>query len=296
VITGTAASNVNTELREFLRVRRARRSPIEAGLPARSRDRRVPGLRREEVAQLSGISVDYYVRLERGRNPGVSDSVLAAVARTLGLSSLERDHLFALARPDRGASGFARWRPVRAGLTRLLGALQDLPALVLGPRLDVLASNPLAQAFYTDFDAEPLPARNMAHFVFLNEAARELYVDWPSAGRGIVGSLHLYAGRHPGDPHLADLVERLAHGDADFRQWWREHDVSRRTHGRKSYRHPLVGELSLDYEALSPAGDAEQVLGVHTAEPGSSSEQALRALAAHTRAERGLEIGSAQGS
>jgi transcriptional regulator with XRE-family HTH domain len=270
----------NTELREFLRSRRARITPEDAGLPPRSGIRRVPGLRREEVAQLAGVSVDYYVRLERGRGTNVSEGVLDAVARALCLNDTERGHLFALAKPTR-----TRRRPmppqrVRPGLYRILDTLTGNPALVLGHRSDVLASNRLARALYTDFEALPQRERNMARFVFLDPAARELYVDWERSARGTVASLHLHAGAHPDDPRLAELVGELSLRDGDFRRWWADHDVLNRSHGSKRYRHPLVGELTLDYEALNPTGDPEQTLGLHTAEPGSPSEDALRLLAA----------------
>lgn len=272
----------NTELREFLRSRRARITPEEAGLPPQPGTRRVPGLRREEVAHLAGVSVDYYVRLERGRGANVSEAVLDAVARALALNETERSHLFALARPTR-----ARRRPmppqrVRPGLYRILDTLTDTPALVLGHRTDVLASNRLARALYTDFEALPHRERNMARFIFLDEAARDLYVDWERSARGTVASLHLYAGSHPQDPRLAELIGELSLRDPDFRRWWADHDVLRRTYGSKRYRHPLVGELILDYEALHPTGDQDQTLGIHTAEPGSPSEHALRLLAAWT--------------
>jgi transcriptional regulator with XRE-family HTH domain len=275
----STAPGGNTELREFLRSRRARITPEAAGLPPHPGARRVPGLRREEVAQLAGVSVDYYVRLERGRNLNVSETVLDAVARALRLDETERGHLFALARPVR-----ARRRPlppqrVRPGLHRVLETLTDTPALVLGRRLDVLAANRLAKALYTDFDALPHRERNMARFMFLDETARELYVDWEPAARSVVGSLHLYAGRHPDDPRLAELIGELSLSDDDFRHWWADHDVDRRSHGVKRYHHPVVGDMTLGYEALMPTDDPEQLLGLHTAEPGTPSEQALRLLA-----------------
>jgi transcriptional regulator with XRE-family HTH domain len=268
------------ELREFLRTRRARLTPEQAGLPARETGiRRVPGLRREEVAYLAGVSVDYYIRLERGRNTTVSVSVLEAVARALQLNDLERDHLFALAKPTRTRPRPLSPQRVRPGLLRTLDTVHDVPALVLGRRLDVLATNRLARAFYTDFEARPARERNMARFIFLDEAARELYVDWPAAARGVVATLHVYAGTHPHDPQLAELVGDLSVRDADFRRWWAQHDVFVREHGTKRYHHPLVGELALGYEAFNPVGDSEQTLGMHTAEPGSPSENALRMLA-----------------
>jgi transcriptional regulator with XRE-family HTH domain len=272
----------NTELREFLRSRRARISPEQAGLPAQLGTRRVPGLRREEVAQLAGVSVDYYVRLERGRNINVSETVLDAIARALHLDEVERGHLFAVAKPSRSRQRAMSPQRVRPGLHRMLDSLTDNPALVLGRRMDVLASNHLARALYTDFEALPARDRNMARFTFLDETARTLYVDWPAAARSEVAYLHLYAGRYPHDPQLAELVGELSLQDKDFRRWWAEHDVYQHSHGTKDYHHAVVGEMTLGYEALTPTDDPEQTLGLHTAEPGSPSEQALRLLASWT--------------
>jgi transcriptional regulator with XRE-family HTH domain len=277
-------SGGNIELREFLRSRRARITPEQAGLAPGSGVRRVPGLRREEVAHLAGMSMDYYVRLERGRNLNVSESVLDAVARALRLTDTERSHLFALARPTRSRPSQLAPQRVRPGLYRVLETVADIPAVVLGRRLDLLASNRLARAFYTDFDALPHRERNMARFVFLDATARELYVDWAAAARGIVAALHLYAGLHPHDPQLAELVGELSVRDGDFRRWWADHDVFRRENGTKRYRHPVVGDLTLSYEAFNPTGDPEQTLGLHTAEAGSPSEQALRLLGSWTAA------------
>ncbi|WP_406387307.1 helix-turn-helix domain-containing protein [Streptomyces sp. NBC_00887] len=269
----------STDLREFLRSRRARITPERAGLPPQPGARRVPGLRREEVALLAGVSVDYYVRLERGRNVNVSQTVLDSVARALRLDETERGHLFDLARPAR-----ARRRPetpqrVRQGLHRLLDTLADSPALVIGHRMDVLAANRLARALYTDFDALPHRERNLVRYLFLDPAARELYLDWPSAARGTVAGLRLYAGRHPNDLRLEELVGELSLCDPDFRRWWADHDVLRRSHGTKRYHHPVVGDLTLDYEALTPTDDPDQLLGLYTAEPNSPSARALATLA-----------------
>ncbi|MCA1223729.1 helix-turn-helix domain-containing protein [Streptomyces sp. 8L] len=280
-----ADHEANTELREFLRTRRARVSPREAGLSADAWQgpRRVQGLRREEVARLAGVSVDYYIRLERGRGANVSDAVLEALARALRLDGTERAHLFTLAGPaHRRRRAPEAWtvQRVRPGLLRVLGTLDTTPALVLGRRYDVLASNALARALYTDFEALPVRERNMVRFLFLDAAARTLYADWPAAARSTVAGLRLYAGRHPDDPLLADLVTELSERDADFGRWWADHDVSERGHGVKHYRHPVAGELVLGYETLAPTTDPDQILGMHTAEPGSPAEAALRRLAA----------------
>jgi transcriptional regulator with XRE-family HTH domain len=276
----TDRSPGTNELREFLRSRRARITPEEAGLSPQPGARRVPGLRREEVAHLAGVSVDYYVRLERGRSLHASDSVLDALARALMLNDTEREHLFVLARPSRVQRLPLPTQLVRSGVRRVLDSLTDTPALVLGRRRDVLASNRMARALFTDFDALPPRDRNMARYLFLDESVRDLYVDWEAAGRGTVAVLRMYAGRYPDDPQLAELIGDLSLRDKDFRRWWAEHDVVVHTYGVKRLRHPVVGELTLDYEALTVTDDPEQTLGLHTAAPGSPSEHGLRLLAA----------------
>ncbi|MFE2185844.1 helix-turn-helix transcriptional regulator [Streptomyces sp. NPDC059455] len=270
---------VNAELREFLRSRRARITPGEAGLPPHPGARRVPGLRREEVAQLAGVSVDYYIRVERGRHPHVSDAVLDALARALRLNDLERAHLFRIARPSRALPRPLPPQRVRPGLRLLVDTLADVPVLVLGRRLDVLAGNRLARALYTDFDALPARHRNMARLIFLDEQMRALHTDWEDGARGVVASLHLYAGRHPHDPALAELVGELSVQDPDFRRWWADHDVFQRTHGIKRYHHCLVGDLVLGYESFTATDDPDQTLGIYTAEPGSPSADRLALLA-----------------
>lgn len=270
---------IEPELRGFLRSRRARITPEQAGLPPQPGARRVPGLRREEVARLAGVSVDYYVRLERGRSRNVSDVVLKAIARTLRLDDTERDHLFALARPARPDSDPAPDQRMRPAMQRILEGLTDSPALAVGRRWDVLGANRLARALYTDFDALPPRDRNIARYMFLDESTRTLFADWAYEARRTVAGLHLYAGRHPDDRALADLVGELSAQDPDFRRWWAEHHVFRRTFGTKRLRHPLVGDITLQYEAMAPTGDPDQLLGVYTAEPGSPSEQALQRLA-----------------
>ena len=277
-----AVSGKRIELGEFLRTRRAKISPHQAGLTPAPTVRRVPGLRREEVAQLAGVSVDYYVRLERGRNVNVSEAVLDAIARTLQLTSDERSYLFTVARPARTRPRPLPPQRVRPGLYRILETLTEAPALVIGRRTDILATNQLARALYTDFDALPRRERNVTRFTFLDENARTLYDDWEGIARTSVAALHLYAGQHPHDPQLAELIGELSLRDPDFRTWWADHDIQRRTYGTKRFHHPLVGDLTLDYEALDVAGDPDQTLGIYTAEPGSPSAQALRLLASWT--------------
>ena len=269
---------MNAELRDFLTSRRARVTPEEAGLPVVPGARRVPGLRREEVAQLAGVSVDYYVRLERGRKINVSESVLDALARALRLNETERAHLHTVARPTRRSAALPPQR-VRPGLRLALDAMKDVPAMLIGRRTDVLAANDLARALYKDFEAEPPRERNMIRYTFLDPASRELYDDWESNARLAVAVLHVYAGRHPHDPALAELVGELSVRDEDFRRWWADHDVHRHAHGSKRLHHPVAGELTLFYESLSVDGDPDMSIALQTAEPGSPSEQKLRLLA-----------------
>ncbi|WP_210493223.1 helix-turn-helix transcriptional regulator [Patulibacter sp. SYSU D01012] len=270
----------NDALREFLRSRRARVDPADVGLPAGPGTRRVPGLRREELARLAAVSVDYYVRLEQGRARNVSPEVLEAVAAALRLDEHERAHLFDLARPDRARQPLSAPPPqrVRPGVRRLLDTLPT-PAFVVGRRLDVLATNAMTRALLCDFDALPPRERNHARWVFLDPTARERYVDWPAIARDNVAALRMDAGRWPDDPELSALVGELSVKSPEFAGWWAAHDVLRQSHGSKRYRHPVVGDLTVSYEAL-PVPDAdEQTLFVYTVEPGSPSERALALLA-----------------
>jgi transcriptional regulator with XRE-family HTH domain len=269
----------NVELREFLRSRRARVTPAAAGLSLRAGARRVPGLRREEVAQLAGVSVDYYIRLERGRTANVSASVLDAVAGALQLNDLERTHLFTLAKPSRARPRPLPAQQVRPGLQLVVDSITDVPAMVLGRRLDVLAANALARALFTDFDALPPHFRNMARLVFLHDHVRSVCADWRAMAQGIVANLRLYAGRNPHDPALAELVGELSVEDPDFRRWWADHDVDRHTYGVRHCHHGLVGDLELGFEAFTPTDDPEQTLWVSTVQPGSVSEERLKLLA-----------------
>nr|WP_068922888.1 helix-turn-helix transcriptional regulator [Planobispora rosea] len=274
------AVNTRAELAEFLRTRRARLRPEDVGLqPFGGARRRVPGLRREELAQLAGVSVDYYVRLEQGRTNNVSEEVLEAVARALRLSEDERAHLGNLARPAP-----ARRRPapraerVRPGLQRLLDMAEGIPAYIIGRRGDVLAWNRMAAAAFVDFGALPPAERNWARMIFLNEDVRALFADWRAKAQETVAHLRLRAGAYPDDPQLAALVGELSVKSEDFRRWWADHNVKDKTNGRKVVRNPLVGELVLDYESLRLPDDPDQVLVVYTAEAGSASEASLRLL------------------
>lgn len=272
------------ELRLFLQSRRSRIMPEEVGLTSTGR-RRVQGLRREEVAQLAGISVDYYVLLERGRKLTASDAVLDALARALRLDEAERAHLFTIARPARRAVVPAQ--ELRPQLQRILDGMPHLPAMVLGRRLDVLAVNRLARTLYTDFGARPAHELNMARYVFLDDDARSVYVDWEGCARRVLAALHVYAGRWPNDPLLVELVDELSAGSREFDRWWMTSDVGGQAHGSIRFHHPVVGDLTLACETFTSADDPEQVLGIYTPEPGSVSEQAvldLVTLAAHPSA------------
>ena len=242
----------------------------------------MPGLRREELAQLAGVSVDYYTRLEQGRSRSASVDVLEALATALQLDDAEREHLHELGRPQ-PVTRRARPRPQRVhpATLDLLDRLDLVvsPAFVLGRRLDVLAHNRLAGALITEFRQLPAPQRNQARFVFFDPHARELYADWHQVAVDTVAMLRYDAGRYPDDPKLSALIGELSIHSEEFRSWWARHDVQRRTTGTKSYHHPLVGELTVQYQALNPCGDEDQVLIVYTAEPGSSSDNALRLLA-----------------
>lgn len=245
------------------------------GLPARGQ-RRVPGLRREEIASLAGVSTDYYVRLEQGRNITASAEVLDAIARALQLDEAERAHLHHLSRPRPARSTAARPQHMRPGVRLLLEGLST-PAFVLGRRLDVLASNRMARTLLTDFDAMPAAERNHARWVFLDPVARERYTDWETVARDNVAVLRMEAGCRPDDPELARLVGELTVKSPEFARWWADHDVLIRGHGIKGFHHPTIGEIEVRYEALQLA-DEDQTLFVYSVEPASSAEQALKLL------------------
>ncbi|OLR93479.1 helix-turn-helix domain-containing protein [Actinokineospora bangkokensis] len=276
---------INRELADFLRRARSQVDPSRAGLPPDGRARRVPGLRREEVARLAGVSTDYYTRLEQGRRASPSPSVIAALGRALGLDAAGRAHLEDLigltSAPRRRTRGAQRVRP---GLHQLLDALDGEPAVVLGRRTDVLAANRLARALFTDFDALPRAQRNYARWMFFDDEARTLFVDWADQARAAVESLRFEAGRDPDDRATRALVAELREHSAEFDAWWEQHRVHQRTHGSKRLRHPLVGELTVDYETLNPPGDPDTTLYVYTTEPGSPSRHALDLLASWSAA------------
>ncbi|MFD7411896.1 helix-turn-helix transcriptional regulator [Kitasatospora purpeofusca] len=294
--TATSAATAGTPsgLAEFLRTRRSRLRPEDVDLPDFGGRRRVAGLRREELAQLAGVSVDYYTRLEQGRVGNPSDAVLDAVARALRLDPEEAGHLHRLARtrPTRagGASGgtggtgrgqargSAAPQKVRPSMARLLDAMPDVPAVVMGRRMDILAWNSAAAALLGDYATLAPAERNIARITFLDPASRTLFDDWVGCARENVAFLHLEAGRRPDDPRLAELIGELSVRSQEFRQWWAEHPVRDKTSGHKVFRHPLVGRMELVYDTLRSADDPDQALVTYTADPGSPSEDALRML------------------
>jgi transcriptional regulator with XRE-family HTH domain len=255
----------NTELADFLRRARSQCDASRAGLPADGRVRRVPGLRREEVAFLAGVSTDYYARLEQGRRIVPSPSVVDAIGRALGLDEAGRAHLADLI--GLGTATLSpRTRPVqrvRPGLYQLLDGLSDVPVLVLGRRADVLAQNRMGKA----------------RWMFLDDGARSLFVDWEEQARVAAQSLRLEAGNDPADRATAAMIAELRESSAEFDRWWDEHRVNQRTYGSKRLRHPLVGDLTVEYETLMLPGDPDTTLYVYSTEAGSPSQRAMSLLA-----------------
>ncbi|GAA1566563.1 helix-turn-helix transcriptional regulator [Actinomadura kijaniata] len=263
-----------TDLGGFLRARRGRVAPRSVGLPDGPR-RRVPGLRREEVAQLAGISVEYYQRLEQGRASRPSPEVLDALARALDLSEVERAHLHALARPPRTRTGGEE--RARPELRRMLAMMDRLPALVTTDRYDVLAANAMAVRLFGP--VLTLPDVNLARFLFLDPAARAFYAEWDEVAAATAGEFRETLGRFPGDGALAELVAELAEGSAAFRALWGAGDVVRRSSGAKGFRHPAVGVLRLRYEHFVPVDAPRQRLITLVPAEGDASEAALQLLA-----------------
>ncbi|MCU1646288.1 MAG: hypothetical protein JWN03_6563 [Nocardia sp.] len=271
---------MHTDLGEFLQSRRARIQPSDAGLREYGR-RRVPGLRREEVAQLAGVSVDYYIRLEQGRGRNASDAVLDAVARALRLTDPERAHLYALARPSGGhlpSTPGVYQDSLRPGARLLLDAI-TAPAFVLGRRMDVLGWNALADTI-SGFSALPEAERNQARSLFLDPAAADFYPEWEIVAAETAAFLRRDAGLHPDDPELAVLVDELSRRSEAFRRIWAAHPVKEKTYGAKLIQHPVLGPLDFGYETLALPGDPDQLLVVYTAVPGSPTAAVLADLTA----------------
>ena len=269
------------EIREFLTSRRARITPEQAGLSAYGRRRRVTGLRREEVAMLAGISVEYYTQLERGNVRGVSEDVLEAVIRALQLDDIERTHLFDLTRTAKQLPTPRPDRPlqVRPAVQRVLDTITDGAAFIRNPRADFLTGNRLAYALYADaFTTLDRPV-SLPRFVFLNPQSRIFYRKWEGLAAATVGSLRAEAARDPYDRDLTQLIGELSMRSDEFRRMWATHDVTQYRSGTQYFHHDRVGNLDLDYESFDLAGDIAQTLVVYTAPPGSPSQAALDALA-----------------
>lgn len=279
------AADVRREARQFLTTRRARITPDQVGLPTTG-SRRVPGLRRSEVAAVAGVSVEYYARLERGDIAGASSAVLESLARALQLDETERAHLYDLARAADGipTSGRPRRRtPTKAAsrpsLQWTLEAITDAVAFVRDPRQNLLATNALGRAFYSPVIGDGGRTPNLARFQFLDLAARDFYPDWDLFAQMCVGIMRSEAGRDPHDRSLQDLVGELSTRSDTFRRLWADHNVRSHGAGTKRFHHPIVGELTLAYEELAITAEPGLVLMVYTAEPGSPSAEQLRLLA-----------------
>ncbi len=271
------------EVRDFLTSRRAKLNPSQVGLPATGQ-RRVPGLRRSEVATLAGMSVEYYARLERGVLAGVSAGVLDSLARALQLDDAERAHLLRLAQEADGSTRLLRrprpkeWAP-RASLQWTLDAITSAPAILGNDRSDFLAANHLGRAMYADLLLEPSAPPNFARHIFLDSSARRFYPDWGHAADLSVANLRTAAGKDPHDKGLHELVGELSTRSAEFRYRWQAHDV--RTHGTgvKRFHHHVVGDLELCYESLDLRAEPGLTMTIYAAEPGSATEQAIVLLA-----------------
>lgn len=280
-----------SEIREFLATRRAKLTPEQAGLPNFGGTRRVPGLRREEVALLAGVSVEYYTKLERGALGGVSESVLEALARALHLNEAETEHLYDLARAA-APSSRPRRKPALAvtpSIQRLLDSMSGVPAFVRNGRLDILAINDLGRALYSEAYASGSDPVNLARFQYLDRRSYNLYPDWEKAADTAVAILRTEAGRDPYDKALTDLIGELSTRSDEFRTRWARHDVRLHRGGYKEFRHPAVGDLHLAFDGLDIPNAPGLTLTAYSADPGTPSEDGLRLLAswAATEAARG---------
>lgn len=270
----------SAEFGKFLKAMRSRLSPEDAGAGPTSGARRVPGLRREEVARLAGVSTDYYVRLEQGRNIHPSRTVLEAVSRALRLDGSEHAHMMDLLENCAGSarSSTTAAQAVRPALRQLLEAMGDVPAMVLGRRSDVLAGNRMAFLLFADFPALPAAERNLTRWLILDPSARELFRDWKTVAAEAAGALRLDVGRHPNDAQANQLVGELAVHSEHFRQWWAGHRVATRSAGSVRLHHPAVGDLELNFENLVLPDDPDQTLRVYSARAASPSADALALL------------------
>jgi transcriptional regulator with XRE-family HTH domain len=289
----TAVANI----REFLITRRSRLTPAEAGLPDFGGRRRVPGLRREEVALLAGMSVEYYVRLERGNASGISDAILDGISRALKLDDAEHAHLYDLVRAaNRGTrtpqrKPASRTQQIRPGTRQILDAM-TFPAIVQNGRMDIVATNTLGRALFSEMFVEPREPVNFARFLFLDPRGRVAYREWHDSAEQIVALLRAESGRVPSDRALRNLIDELSNGSSEFAALWEAHDVRIHLAGKKLFHHPDVGDLDLSYEAMQLMTDPGLQFVGFTAEPGSATDHALRllgSLVARQPEEIGLE-------
>lgn len=283
--------DIRDDIREFLTSRRARLTPADVGLPDFGGRRRVPGLRREEVALVAGMSVEYYVRFERGNATGVSEAVLDGIARALRLDDAELSHLHDLVRaandgaaPSRRKAR-SRTKTLRPGMQQLLDAMRGVPAVVQNGRLDVLGINPLGRALFAELFDDGRTPPNFARYLFLDPRARVFYRHWDDSAQQIVALLRSEAGRTPRDRELSDLVGELATCSDPFRTLWASHDVREHRTGTKAVTHPVVGDLDLSFEALDVSNERGLQLIAFSAEPGSPTSDALRLLGSWTTAD-----------
>ncbi|MCX2966132.1 MmyB family transcriptional regulator [Gordonia aquimaris] len=288
------STDLRTQIREFLSSRRARITPDQAGLPAYGGNRRVKGLRREEVALLAGVSVDYYVRMERGNLAGASESVLAALAGALQLDEAEQDHLFALARQSQAGAGARRTRPpataVRPVIQQVLDAISDAPAWVRNGRHDIVAMNQLARALYSPVLAHTRRPANTTRFIYLHpDESQEFFVDYDQVARDAAAMLRLEAGRNPNDKALIQLVGQLSTRSELFRQRWASQDVRFHRSGRKRLRHPAVGQLDLDFEGMELPSEPGLHLNIYTAAAGTPTADGLKLLASWAASQEAID-------
>lgn len=276
----------NRQLHDFLRARREALTPPDVGLPWQTQGRRVRGLRREEVARLAGVSVDYYTRLEQGRARNASRQVLDAVADALRLEPLERNHLHMLARHRAiGQAALPKRRRVRPSVQIALDALESTPACVRDIRMNVLGSNAMWRNLYPDLNSSGRPP-NIARWTVLDPHARETYPEWEHVAREIVETLQATAAKFPGDADLEQLIGELNIGSTDFARWWSDRRVFQRSTGTKRLRNNIIGEITLNYDAFGSVADPEQVMVIYTAPTGSRADEALRLLASWNAAGR----------
>ncbi|MCF2706372.1 helix-turn-helix domain-containing protein [Arcanobacterium haemolyticum] len=280
--------DVQGDIREFLSSRRARISPEEVGFPSGGGRRRVPGLRREEVAMLAGVSVDYYIRIERGNLAGVSEDVLTSIARALRLTEAEQTYFFDLARQNRQRktlaanvrTGRSESTDVPVSIRAILDAVTETPAWLRNHRFDIMATNPLAHALYQPMFDSPRQPANIARFIFLEPCARTFYPQWERIADDTVALLRVEAAHHPGDKAMADLIGELATQSDEFSTRWAMHNVLLDCRpGTKHVNHPVVGELTLAFETMTFVSHPDLALVVYSAEPGSYSADGLKLLA-----------------